>query len=114
MPDLLSCLLYLGRPLSPFYSLFMRARARLYLSDLGRREKMDVPVVSVGNLTKGGTGKTPIVRYIARLLVTNGYKPAIISRGYGGAAKDKVNIVSDGETLFLDSRLAGDEPRLLA
>ena len=100
--------------MSPFYSLFMWARSRLYLSGLRRREKMDVPVVSVGNLTMGGTGKTPIVRYIARLLAANGYKPAIISRGYGGAARETVNVVSDGKTLFLDARQAGDEPRLLA
>ena len=92
----------------------MQARSRLYLSGVRKREKMDVPVVSVGNLTMGGTGKTPMVHYIARLLVTHGYKPAIISRGYGGTAKDAVNVVSDGKTVFLDSRQAGDEPRLLA
>ena len=92
----------------------MQARSRLYLNGLRRREKMDVPVVSVGNLTMGGTGKTPIVRYIARLLATKGYKPAIISRGYGGAAKDRVNVVSDGRAIFLNSKQAGDEPCLLA
>jgi tetraacyldisaccharide 4'-kinase len=114
MPDLLSSLFFLGRPLSPFYSLFMQARSRLYTNGLCKREKMDVPVVSVGNLTLGGTGKTPFVRYIAQLLATHGYKPAIISRGYGGKAKGKVNVVSDGKTIFLNSRQAGDEPCLLA
>ena len=114
MPDLLTSLFFLGRPLSPFYSLLMQVRSRLYTNGLRKREKMDVPVVSVGNLTMGGTGKTPIVRYIARLLATHGYKPAIISRGYGGKADRSVNIVSDGKTVFLDSIQAGDEPRLLA
>jgi tetraacyldisaccharide 4'-kinase len=71
-------------------------------------------VVSVGNLTMGGTGKTPMVHYLARMLQQHGFKPAIISRGYGGTAGKPVNIVSDGATLLLDAKAAGDEPRLLA
>jgi tetraacyldisaccharide 4'-kinase len=114
MPDLLTCLFFLGRPLSPLYSLFIWVRTYIYTIGLCKREKMDVPVVSVGNLTMGGTGKTPFVRYIARLLAAHGYKPAIISRGYGGKADRKVNVVSDGKTIFLDSKQAGDEPCLLA
>jgi tetraacyldisaccharide 4'-kinase len=114
MPDITTSLFFLGRSLSPLYSLLMRVRSCLYAGGIFRQEKMDVPVVSVGNLTMGGTGKTPIVRFIARLLLTHGYKPAIISRGYGGKANEQVNVVSDGKTVFLDSKLAGDEPRLLA
>jgi tetraacyldisaccharide 4'-kinase len=75
---------------------------------------MEVPVISVGNLTMGGTGKTPIVSYLATFLQDQGYKPAIISRGYGGAAGNKVNVVSDGKEIYLDAEQAGDEPRLLA
>ncbi len=71
-------------------------------------------MVSVGNLTLGGTGKTPMVQYLARLLQSNGFHPAIVSRGYGGTASAKVNLVSDGSALLLDAETAGDEPRLLA
>jgi len=62
----------------------------------------------------GGTGKTPIVSYLATFLQSEDYKPAIISRGYGGAAGNKVNVVSDGKELYLDAEQAGDEPRLMA
>ncbi|MCI5223947.1 MAG: hypothetical protein D3924_15065, partial [Candidatus Electrothrix sp. AR4] len=74
----------------------------------------DVPVISIGNLTMGGTGKTPMVQYLARLLQKNGYQPAIISRGYGGATKERINVVSDGENVLLDASYVGDEPRMLA
>ncbi|MCI5121344.1 MAG: tetraacyldisaccharide 4'-kinase [Candidatus Electrothrix sp. AUS4] len=73
-----------------------------------------VCVISVGNLTLGGTGKTPMVQYLARLLQQQGYQPAIISRGYGGATKERINIVSDGKKIFLDANYVGDEPRMLA
>ena len=92
----------------------MQARSRMYFKGLLKAEKMEVPVISVGNLTMGGTGKTPVVRYIAQLLAANKFRPAIISRGYGGKAHNKVNVVSDGNTILLDARQAGDEPRLLA
>jgi tetraacyldisaccharide 4'-kinase len=62
----------------------------------------------------GGTGKTPLVQYITRMLLARGLKPAIISRGYGGRAKGPVNVVSDRQQLYLEAYLAGDEPRLLA
>jgi tetraacyldisaccharide 4'-kinase len=114
MPNTVTGFYVIGRPLSPLYSLIMQARSCLYTRGLCKREKMEVPVISVGNLSMGGTGKTPIVQYIARLFASNFYKPAIISRGYGGKAKDQVNIVSDGKTLLMDAIQAGDEPRLLA
>ncbi len=75
---------------------------------------MEVPVISVGNLTVGGTGKTPIVLYLARLLEQNDFKPAVISRGYGGKSRNRVNVVSDGKTILMDARRGGDEPLLLA
>jgi tetraacyldisaccharide 4'-kinase len=114
MPDIVTSLFFWGRPFSPLYSFLMQARSRMYANGLFKAERMEVPVVSVGNLTMGGTGKTPVVRSIARILLENNYKPSIISRGYGGLADRKVNVVSDGNTLFLDARQAGDEPRLLA
>ena len=108
-------ILYLaGRPISPFYSLLMRFRAFLYRVGILRVTRSSVPVVSVGNLTMGGSGKTPIVQYLARFLLDNGWNPAVISRGYGGSSKERVNLVSDGTHVLLDALVAGDEPRLLA
>lgn len=104
----------LGRPFSPIYSQLMKLRAFLYGINVFKKYKLTVPVISVGNLTMGGTGKTPLVIYIARLLKDKGYYPAIISRGYRGKANAPVNIVSDGRTILLDPVSAGDEPWLIA
>lgn len=104
----------LGRPFSPLYGALMRLRASLYQRNILRRHAMPVPVISVGNLTMGGTGKTPIVASLAAFLQKQGFKPAIISRGYGGAANNRVNVVSDGRQLLMSASQAGDEPRLLA
>lgn len=107
-------LFFIGRPLAPLYSLAMRARAALYGRGVLAHHRLAVPVVSVGNLTLGGTGKTPMVLHLARLLAGCGRRPAVVSRGYGGRAKGPVNVVSDGQALLLPAALAGDEPRLLA
>jgi tetraacyldisaccharide 4'-kinase len=114
MSDSKKSMYLLGRPFSPIYSAAMKLRSILYGRNFIRKYKMEVPVISVGNLTMGGTGKTPIVSYLATFLQEQGYKPAIISRGYGGAAGNKVNVVSDGKELYLDAEQAGDEPRLMA
>ncbi len=86
----------------------------MYNAGVLRQEKLPVPVISVGNLVLGGTGKTPTVQYIARLLSQQGLKPAIVSRGYRGRAKELVNIVSNGDNILLSAILAGDEPFMLA
>lgn len=104
----------LGRPLAPLYSVAMRIREDLYRRGILKSYNLAAPVISVGNLTLGGTGKTPMVQYLARLLQNHGYRPAVISRGYGGRAQGRVNLVSDGSRLLLDAELAGDEPRFLA
>lgn len=104
----------LGRPFSPLYSVAMRLRERLYQQGILKSTAFEVPIISVGNLTLGGTGKTPMVQYLARLLQKKGYQPAIISRGYGGATKERINIVSDGKEIFLAADYVGDEPRMLA
>lgn len=104
----------LGRPFSPLYSAAMQLREHLYQKGFFKSTPFEVPVISVGNLTLGGTGKTPMVQYLARLLQEKGCKPAIISRGYGGATKERINIVSDGKEIFLNADYVGDEPRMLA
>jgi tetraacyldisaccharide 4'-kinase len=62
----------------------------------------------------GGSGKTPLVLYIARLLLNGGWRPAVISRGYRGAADERTNIVSDGSKTLMSAKQAGDEPYLIA
>ncbi len=73
-----------------------------------------VPVVSVGNITVGGTGKTPTVQWVARELLKSGSRVAIVSRGYGGALSASGAVVSNGAKLLLSAREAGDEPLLHA
>jgi len=104
----------LGRPLAPLYAGLMRCRALAYRRGWLASDRLPVPVISVGNLTMGGTGKTPLVMAVARILLDAGRHPAVISRGYGGASKEPVNLVGDGRQLLLDVGQAGDEPRLLA
>ncbi len=110
----LQLLFFFGRPLSPFYSLAMKIRAKMYEQGLFRQNSLPVPVISVGNLVLGGTGKTPTVSHLAKILLQQGYHPAIISRGYGGNSQQKVNVVSDGRNIFLTPEQAGDEPYMLA
>lgn len=109
--DALFCL---GRPLGPVYSASMQVRAWLYRRGVLPSSKMQVPVISVGNLTMGGSGKTPVVQMLAKYLLQEGFRPAVVSRGYGGSARQPVNIVSDGRTLLLDPHASGDEPYMLA
>jgi len=115
MKPQLSLLFLIGRIFSPVYSLVMLLRAFLYRKNiLLKSQRLSVPVISVGNLTLGGTGKTPMVRYVASLLLAGGLRPAIVSRGYGGKAADPVNIVSAGAEVLLSPEMAGDEPFMLA
>ncbi|MEI7671897.1 MAG: tetraacyldisaccharide 4'-kinase, partial [Deltaproteobacteria bacterium] len=90
------------------------ARNRLYDEGLLKQEKLPCPVISVGNLTVGGTGKTPTVIFMAHLLRDHGYRPAVLSRGYGGSANAPVNVVSGGNQILMGWREAGDEPILIA
>jgi len=115
MKQLLTILFLVGRIFSPGYSLVMLLRAFLYRKNiLLKSQRLSVPVISIGNLTLGGTGKTPMVRYVTRLLLDRGLRPAIVSRGYGGKATGTVNIVSDGVRILLPPDMAGDEPFMLA
>ena len=102
------------RPFSPLYQGVIAARNGLYDRGLLRQEKLPCPVVSVGNLTVGGTGKTPTVILLANLLKREGRRPAVLSRGYGGQAKVPVTVVSDGSGILSHWRETGDEPILIA
>lgn len=90
------------------------------LKDIGLKRKwlstdvLPCPVLSVGNLTVGGTGKTPLTLYMARQLSVWGYRPAIVSRGYKGSREKTGDIVCDGTEIRLTPRQAGDEPFMMA
>jgi tetraacyldisaccharide 4'-kinase len=96
-------------PLSLPYGLAVRIRNRHY-DRSGSSRKASLPVISVGNLTVGGTGKTPIVAWLAERLIAAGFKPAVVSRGYGGSAGKGPRVVTKGST----ASECGDEPCLLA
>ncbi|MCB2226306.1 MAG: tetraacyldisaccharide 4'-kinase [Desulfarculaceae bacterium] len=83
--------------------------------DLGLRpvKRLPVPVIGVGNLAVGGTGKTPLVMAVVQALESLGLPAGVISRGYG-RKESKPLLVSDGETIMADAAEAGDEPLLLA
>jgi tetraacyldisaccharide 4'-kinase len=101
--------------LSAAYSTAAAWRRQWYARDPSRRRRLERPVVSVGNLRVGGTGKTPMVEYIARLLLHSGERPAILTRGYARRdARDGVTIVSDGTAIRAGLDAAGDEPLMLA
>ncbi|NOX24699.1 MAG: tetraacyldisaccharide 4'-kinase [Deltaproteobacteria bacterium] len=114
MPKLINILFFFGRIFAPLYSLAMIIRAWLYRTGIKSSRRLAIPVISVGNLTMGGTGKTPMVIYIVRLLARHGRRPAIISRGYGGSSKEAVNIVANGRDVLMSAAAAGDEPVFLA
>jgi len=97
-------------PLSLLYRLIVVARRTAYQRDWLTRHKMRVPVIVVGNISVGGTGKTPFVLWLCDQLKQAGFKPGIISRGYGGKAKHYPLDVT-GQTTTSE---AGDEPVLIA
>lgn len=100
---------------SIFYGIGSSLKNRLYDKNIIKPKKVDAFVISVGNITTGGVGKTPVVSEIAGYFISKGEKTAIISRGYGGKLSNKnINIISDGEKIFYNARLAGDEPFWLA
>ena len=110
----LSLLLTLGRPLSPAYSTLMKARAWAYRNGYLSTRRLSCPVISIGNLSLGGTGKTPHVLAIANWLKSRGIRPAVVSRGYGGRAGRGPLVASDGTSVLVSHRDAGDEPVMMA
>lgn len=112
LPDRL--LLILLAPLSLMYSLALRLRAACYRAGILTTRRLPRPVISVGNLTVGGTGKTPVTAYIARALIRQGYRVAVLSRGYSGSLEGQTLVVSDGRTVMMEAEQCGDEPYLLA
>jgi tetraacyldisaccharide 4'-kinase len=106
----MSILRYLAAPLSPLYGAVVRARNRSFDAHPERAIHVEVPVVSVGNISTGGTGKTPLTLFLAEGLESAGWRNAVLSRGYGGRRDvDPMSVEADS-----DPRQTGDEPLLLA
>jgi tetraacyldisaccharide 4'-kinase len=101
-------------PFSLIYAQIQRVRALFYHSGIFQIRKLPRPVISIGNITVGGTGKTPVTAYLARYLLAKGLKVAILTRGYGGTREGQTAVVSDGRQLFMSVAECGDEPYLLA
>ncbi len=100
---------------SYFYGIGSRLKNFCYDKGLIKPKRVSAYVISVGNMTTGGVGKTPVVSEIAKYFVSHGEKVAIVSRGYGGKLNNKnVNMISDGSSIYFDAVQAGDEPYWLA
>ena len=100
--------------LSFVYSIGVELRLWFYKTGIFRQNQLSCKVISLGNIVAGGTGKTPMAVYLAHLLKSLGRHPVVISRGYMGKIKTGVEIVGDGQTVFLDAGTAGDEPYMMA
>ena len=99
---------------SLIYGGAVKARGFLYSRSILWSKKLPCIVISIGNITVGGTGKTPMTIHVAELIKRLGYKVLVISRGYKGLAEKTGGIVSDGKTIFMKADKAGDEPFMIA
>ncbi|WED20801.1 tetraacyldisaccharide 4'-kinase [Vibrio sp. JC009] len=96
-------------PLSLIYKSVSRSKRSKYLSGDKKSYRAPVPVIVVGNITAGGNGKTPVVIWLVEKLQQMGYKPGVVSRGYGGKA-ESYPLVLDSDTSV---KQCGDEPKLI-
>ncbi|MDY7030649.1 MAG: tetraacyldisaccharide 4'-kinase [Thermodesulfobacteriota bacterium] len=101
-------------PLSLLYRIIVQTRCLFYKRNVLQLKQLPCRVISVGNISLGGSGKTPTTHYIAQLLHDQGFQVAVLSRGYKGKARNKINLVSNGHEIFLNPRDSGDEPYMLA
>ena len=99
---------------SKIYGGGVKLRQKLYQKGLVKSKRLPCMVISVGNLSVGGTGKTPMTIYLANLIQDFGNKAVVISRGYKGRAEKAGGIVSDGKVLLMGPETAGDEPYMMA
>ncbi|MBP3923736.1 tetraacyldisaccharide 4'-kinase [bacterium] len=100
---------------SLFYGIGSGLKNFLYDKKLLTPRKVEARVISIGNITTGGVGKTPVVCELAKYLKSKGENVAIVSRGYGGKLSNKnINVISDSKEIFYNAQMAGDEPFWLA
>ena len=101
--------LYLLLPFSLVFSYLTNRRRRKFVKSKKLSYKSEIPLIVVGNLTIGGTGKTPLVAYIASELVKKGYKPGLVSRGYGGKFRETLHVTNETPV-----KQTGDEAQILS
>lgn len=101
---------YLLMPLAIIYEKIIVIRQWLYQKQIKQTKRFSTPIIIVGNVTVGGTGKTPLVIWLVKFLRENGYRPGIVSRGYGGKTDNYPQTVINSS----DPKLVGDEAVLLA
>ena len=103
------------RVLGGLYGRVTQARRAWYRGHPDRRRRLQHPVISVGNLASGGSGKTPVVAALARMLLARGERPAVLTRGYGRRDRTEgVLVVSDGTRVLAPVARSGDEAQWLA
>jgi tetraacyldisaccharide 4'-kinase len=107
-------LFFLLIPLSVIYGGISWLRRFLYETGVLPSYRSSLPVISVGNIAAGGTGKTPTVDWLVKEFQQLGKYPAVVSRGYAGDFSGTVGVVSDGKNLLMSAEICGDEPYLLA
>ena len=100
--------------LSLLYRFIVQSRQTLYNRGILKTHHLPCRVISIGNITLGGTGKTPTAIYLAQLFQNKGIPPVVLSRGYKAQNSAATAVVSDGTTTFMDANKAGDEPFLLS
>ena len=100
--------------LSLFYLLGLSLKKAAFALGIRKPVSFNARIVSVGNITVGGTGKTPVTEELAKRAVKEGRNVLIVSRGYKRKKNAAIEVVSDGNEMFLTSRVAGDEPFILA
>ncbi len=96
------------------YGVAVKLREMLYLRGIFSSKQLPCIVVSIGNLSAGGTGKTPMTIYVAKLFINLGYKTVVVSRGYKGGAEKTGGVVSNGRAVLMGPDMAGDEPYMMA
>lgn len=102
------------KPAACLYGMGSYLRVRAYADGFVSRVKPSAPVISIGNLTVGGTGKTPVTIEVAERLAAEGWRVAILSRGYKRSSRQPYTIVSDGNKIISSCLEAGDEPYMMA
>lgn len=111
---LATLLLWSLRLMSLVYGLGVMTKLGLYKIGLLRQHKLSCRVISLGNITVGGTGKTPTAQRLATIIRDMGYRVVILNRGYRAEWRGQVGLVSDGRRIYMSANEAGDEAYLLA
>jgi tetraacyldisaccharide 4'-kinase len=101
-------------PLSSLWENIYRARRSFYEYGLLKKDYFKVPIISVGNVTFGGTGKTPMIIYLTRKMEEHGLTPAVLTRGYKGELEHKSGLIKGGQRFRSNPKKFGDEPLLIS